>query len=872
MPTLPPPRATYRIQAHGDFGFDRIAELASYLDALGISHVYLSPVLTAAPGSQHGYDVIDHEHVNPELGGDAAHQRMCDALQAHGLSQLLDIVPNHMAITGQNRLWWDVLENGPSSHYAAFFDVDWEGGNDTRVLLPILGEHYIDTLQQNLVRVVRNDGEFVVQYHDHRLPAAPRSLGGILRTAAPEHEELCFLADALDELPTPSSVDRDVTLRRQRDKAVLFTYLARLLEADPTLCSRIDVRLEQLNHNVEELDAWLERQNWRLAHWHNATTDLGYRRFFDVNSLAGLRIEDQRVFERVHRVVLRWLAQSVLAGVRVDHVDGLRDPLQYLQRLRQAAPDAWIVVEKILEAHEALPSQWPCDGTTGYEFIRTTDQLFVDRRGQTALTELDERWTGVSDPWDARVLEAKQQILREVLASERERLTDLAQRVLTKRVELRDCTRRTIASAIGALLVSYPVYRSYVRVGTVAEHEREVIADVIKRAAALRPEIDPRVFTALERVLSLQWPGEAETELALRVQQVTGAIMAKAIEDTLFYRHSRLLALNEVGGSPDTFGLTVDEFHDILERSHSPLGILSSATHDTKRGEDTRARLLALSELPELWAQATQRWSQRTQSYRPERLDTATEYFFYQTIVGTYPLSVERALQYMQKAMREAKRETSWIRPDTDYEAAVEGFIRSVCEDRELQDDIGQFVARIAHGGYVTSLSRTLIKLTAPGVPDLYQGTELWDFSLVDPDNRSPVDFAARRELLEGLPRATPESVMAELERGTPKLWLIWKTLGLRKQRPELFTGAYQRLAVEGPDSEHVVAFARGDKLITVVPRLNAHGDPKQRSASVRLPAGRFRNVLTDEIHERAPVATSELWARFPVALLVKES
>jgi len=448
--------------------------------------------------------------------------------------------------------------------------------------------------------------------------------------------------------------------------------------------------------------------------------------------------------------------------------------------------------------------------------------------------------------------------------------------VLTRRKELRDCTRRTLSEAITALLVSYPVYRTYVRPGEVSDGDRALIAEVIASASELAKDVDPRVWHALSRVLTLEWPGEQETELALRVQQVTGAIMAKAIEDTLFYRHVRLVALNEVGGTPDVFGISLDEFHETLEaeaaEAHAkPLSMLSSATHDTKRGEDTRARLLALSEVPELWTAAVQQWMELTTSYCPLTLDSATEYFFYQTLVGAYPLSLERALQYMQKAVREKKRETSWIRPNLQYEEELARFIRSCYADAELQRAVAQFVARIATGGYVTSLARTLLKLTLQGVPDIYQGTELWDFSLVDPDNRAPVDFEARRMLLKRIQQATPEDVLAEMEVGTPKLWLIWQVLGLRKRRPELFQAPYRRLNVEGPDAQYVVAYARGDALVVVVPRFNARITPKWRNAVVHLPSGTFQHALYEQTCEKLPAPVSDLWARFPVALLVKK-
>jgi (1->4)-alpha-D-glucan 1-alpha-D-glucosylmutase len=873
----PAPVATYRLQLNAGFGFDRVAEIAEYLAALGVSHVYLSPILTAAPGSAHGYDVVDHASVNAELGGEAGYARMCEALASHGLGQLLDIVPNHMAIgTPDNRLWWDVLENGPASAYAAFFDVDWNGGSDTRVLLPVLGEAYVDALDHKRVRVVREGDSFAVAYHEHRWPAAPRSLAPLLRAAADgaQHDELAFIADALLALPAPAAADPDSVPRRQRDKAVLFAYLARLLAAEPELAARVDARIAELNADGVALDAWLERQNFRLAHWRNAVTELGYRRFFDVQSLAGLRVEAPRVFAHVHARVLRWLRDGTVAGVRVDHVDGLRDPEQYLRALRAAAPEAWIVVEKILVPGEALRGEWPVDGTTGYEFTRLLDQVFVDPRGEAVLGALDRRARRDARAWDELAVEAKLQICDELLASERERLTDLAYRALARRREFRDCTRHALSAAVRALLASYPVYRTYVRKDAEpAEDERALIAGVAARAAQLAPDVDARVFTALGQLLSLDVRGELETELALRVQQVTGAVHAKAIEDTLFYRHARLCALNEVGGSPEAFGVGLPEFHAALSRAQSPRALLASATHDTKRGEDTRARLLALSEVPDAFAACVERWSARTRAYRDPRVDAAIEHLFYQTLIGAFPLSAERAQAYMEKAAREAKRHTSWIRPDAEYEAALRAFVGAAIADRALTDEVAAFVARLSPGALVTSLARTLIKLSAPGVPDLYQGTELWDLHLVDPDNRAPVDFAARARALERVQRMSPEQVLAELDAGTPKLWLIWKTLALRKQRPEAFIGAYRPLIVSGADAERVVAFARDADLVVVVTRFNQRGAARDCDARVELPGGAFEDALTGErvvAGGDGRVPARALFARFPVALLVR--
>lgn len=873
MPNIP--RATYRIQFNADFGFADAAQLSDYLADLGVSHLYSSPVLQAVPGSPHGYDVVDHARVSADLGGSEAYLQLRTALARRQLGQLLDIVPNHMAIgTRDNALWWDVLENGPASEAASYFDVDWDSMSDNRVLLPILGERYFDALETRAVRIEREDGRFLVRYHEHVLPAAPRSIASLLRSAAPGDDEVNFWADALENLPAKVN-DRESTARRQRDKALIFAQLARMLEDRPELAAEVDRTLEELSDRPEALDAWLERQNWRIAFWQNAATDLGYRRFFDVNTLAGLRVEDPRVFERSHRLILEWLRDRTLDGVRIDHVDGLRDPHEYLQRLRSSAPDAFIVVEKILMGDECLPATWPVEGTTGYEFARWLDQVFVDPAGEQPLTELAERFGNSSEPWPEQVRAAKLQIVDEVLASERDRLTELAYGIFKRQIELRDCTRHGVQRAMTELLVSYPVYRTYARErAATSDGDRALLQHVIERASARAPDVEPRMWTLIERALRLELEDPASHELALRVQQVTGAITAKAIEDTLFYRHARLCALNEVGGTPEQFGVSVESFHAAMTACKRPHSLLATSTHDTKRGEDLRARLLVLSEIPAEWERAVLRWSARVERFVDTRVDRRAQYVFFQTLVGAAPLSPERALEYMHKALREAKLQTSWIRPDLEYEQAIERFVRGVFDDRELMTDIQAFVDRIAPLGYLSSLARTLVKLTAPGVPDIYQGSELWELSLVDPDNRRPVDYAVRRQLLARLPELDPGAVLAELSAGTPKLWLIWKVLGVRRRRPEWVDADYAGLAVEGPHASHVIAFRRGSALATIVPRRFAAGELRDREALVKLAPGTWRSVLTDQriivTDSGAPV--SALWSQFPVALLERES
>ena len=819
----PPPRATYRVQLHAGFGFDHAAGIAEYLSDLGVSHLYASPYLQAAPGSTHGYDIVDHGRVNAELGGPSAHARMCEALAHSGLSQVLDIVPNHMAVgVADNLWWWDVLEHGAQSRFARYFDVDWDAAGDDRILLPILGERYFDALEAGLIRVVLDGDRVTVRYRDHVLPAAPRSIAA---------------------LGSAGHVDEAV--------------------------------LERINGNLEALDAFLEHQSWRLAYWKTAATDLRYRRFFDVSALAGLRVEDPEVFARTHALLLGFLRDRMASGLRIDHPDGLRDPEQYLARLRAAAPGAWIVVEKILGEGESLPPSWPVDGTTGYEALRLLDQVQVDAEAEASMTQLAARFAGGPQDWAEMARQAKLQILNEVLAAECARAAELAHQILVSRMPLRDCTRLETRTALTELLASYDVYRSYVRPGSApSAHDCATVRAALARAAARQPEVAPRVWSALEDVLLLRDGDPLSGELALRVQQLTGPVAAKGIEDTLFYRHVRLLALNEVGGTPERFGIPVDALHRAFEALPHARSMLTTSTHDTKRGEDTRARLIALTQMPTAWAAAVERWSQRSRTHRSEAVDGVTEYFFYQTLVGAHPLDVERAWTYMQKAIREAKQHTSWTRSDSAYEAAIERFVRGVCGDRALMDEVARFVAELAPLGFVVSLSRTLLKLAAPGVPDLYQGSELWDFSLVDPDNRRPVDYARRRTLLRRIQGLTPEAALEHMTEGLPKLLLVSRTLNLRRKEPELFEGKYRALDVDGPSPGETIAFARGERLAAVVPRLTWRKPIAERRERVRLEEARWRNVLTGDpvVATRTGVPVMELWRRFPVALLAREA
>jgi len=894
------PRATYRIQLTPTFTFDDAASIAPYLQALGISHVYASPYLRAMPGSLHGYDVVDPRQVNPELGGEAGHARFCAALGRHDLGQVLDVVPNHMAIGPHNPWWWDVLENGPASRWAMTFDVDWahpEPHLRERVLLPVLGDHYGRVLEAGDLRLEWDGARFTIRYHDQRFPVAPRSLDELLALAAERagSAELAFLGDAFGALPPSTVVDPAVRERRHRDKEVLGDRLTTLAASDPRVSEAIEAVVAATNADVDTLDRMLERQNYRLAWWRAARRDLGYRRFFDVTTLVGLRIEDPRVFAETHALVLDWLASGVLDGLRIDHPDGLLDPEGYLRRLRWASPRAWIVVEKILEPGEELRRSWPVAGTSGYEFLRRVNGLFVDPAGEDGLSRVHAQVTGEARPFADVAREAKQAVLDEVLGSELGRLTALMLDVLERLRRHRDHTRHDLHEALRAVLVAFPVYRTYVRIDTADEARRAatvtpedeaVVAEAIEAAKSLRPDLPADLFDILGDLLLLRRPGdELEEELALRFQQLTGPVMAKGVEDTAFYRDLRLLSLNEVGGDPATFGIPTAAFHDanVLAQERWPLSMLTTSTHDTKRSEDVRARLSVLSELPDEWTRVVGQWRRMGDPYRSgDAPDGHAEYLLFQTLVGAWPIAMDRLGPYLLKALREAKLRTSWTAADEGYETAVLAFAEGLLEDEGFRSSLEAFVGQVLRPGRVNSLAQLLLKLTSPGVPDIYQGADLWDLSLVDPDNRRPVDFEARRRLLAkltGRTPPTPETLAARLddpaEPGTPKLAVLHAALSVRARLPEAFgaTASYAPLNASGPAADHVVAFARSGSAITIVPRFTVRLGGSWDGTRLALPAGRWRDEMTGEVHAGGRTAhqVARLLGRFPVALLVRE-
>ena len=672
------PRATYRLQFNRDFTLRRATELLPYLCALHVSHVYASPLLKACPDSTHGYDVCDFSQINPEIGTEKDLEDFVAALRRQEMGLVLDIVPNHSGIGPENPWWWHVLQNGRESRFAGHFDIDWDSPETAlkgKVLVPVLGDEYERVLERGDLKVDLGGNALVLRYFEHRFPIATRSL----------------------ELYTKPLTDA----------------------------------VAELNSHPTALDALIQRQNYRLASWRVGNTQLNYRRFFNVTTLAGLRVEDSRVFEDTHERVFDWLARGHLDGLRIDHPDGLRDPLQYLQRLRAAAPGIWMVVEKILEPGEELPSDWPVAGTTGYDFLNRVNGLFVKPACENLLTKFYEEFTGEPADVSAVARKKKRRVLHKLLAAEISRLVRLLEQI-TARHE-RHFDSGTLREALIELIVSFPVYRTYAQAGgeipafvpQISPDDFRHIDTAIAAARQAAPSVDAVLYEFIGDLLRLRLRGSLENEFVMRFQQLTGPAMAKGVEDTTFYCFNRFVALNEVGGNPGHFGWSAEQFHAACQHTqkHWTHTMLATSTHDTKRSEDVRARLCPLSEIPGEWIAAVRRWSAMNEKHqRDGQPDRNAEYLFYQTLVGAWPLPVERALAYMEKAVREAKQHTSWSEPNKAYESALKHFIIATLDDPQFTGDLERFVAPLIEPGYVNSLAQTLIKLTAPGVPEHLSG------------------------------------------------------------------------------------------------------------------------------------------------------
>jgi (1->4)-alpha-D-glucan 1-alpha-D-glucosylmutase len=850
------PRATYRLQFHAAFGFDQAAAIAPYLARLGISHVYASPYLKARPGSTHGYDIVDHNALNPELGDQASYDRMCTAFAAHGLKQILDFVPNHVGVGGaDNPFWLDTLEWGPASPHAGWFDIDWEPDRPDlrdKVLVPVLGDQYGAVLDAGQLRLVfdADQGAFAVwAYDSHKLPICPLHYARILGDAAPELERL---GDAFSGLP-------EWRPQEQWHAQRLKTELAALTRARPDLLGIIDTRLAHLNgggaHGWRDLDALIRLQHWRVAYFRVAADDINYRRFFNINDLAGVRVELPDVFDHMHALALRLLAEERIDGLRIDHIDGLLDPKAYLRRLRQAGgDDFYLVVEKILAQHEALRRDWPVDGTTGYDFVNLALGLLVDPAGEEGLTEAYAAFAGDTSTFGELVRDCKLRIMDNEMASELNALARDAARVARQNPHTADFTRNILHRAIRAVVAVFPVYRTYLDdQGAPAADDRRDLDWAIAQARKLAGELDPSVFDFLHRLLSGDLVAQprsgfrryAALRCAMTFQQYSGPVMAKGLEDTAFYRFNRLIALNEVGGHPQSVGLSVAAFHKANSQraQHWPNAMLGSSTHDTKRGEDARARLAVLSELPPDWSRNVEAWSRLLRARRGDMAVTAPpdrndEYMFYQLLLGSWPVDLldgdmpadalaaylERVQGALIKSMREAKLHSTWAAPDAAYEAAMVDFAALALDPvrgAAFLASFRPFAARVARLGADNSLVQTVLKLTLPGAPDIYQGAELWDLSLVDPDNRRPVDYAERGRLLARIDGPLA-SLMADWRDGRFKLAAIARLLALRGDAPALFAkGDYEPITAQGPDADRICAFARRwkDRELLVVAR-----------------------------------------------------
>jgi (1->4)-alpha-D-glucan 1-alpha-D-glucosylmutase len=960
------PVSLYRVQLHRGFTFDDARALVPYLIALGITDLYASPVLTAGRGSTHGYDISDHERLNSELGGEDAYTALAQTLADAKLGLLLDIVPNHMGVDPDRNRWWrDVLENGPSSIYARFFDIDWtpiKPQLTNKVLLPILGDQYGRVLERGELRLAFENGAMIVSHGERKLPIDPsRSTLVLKRATDPLRDrlgeedshlrEFQSILTALQNLPPSSERDPDKMAERHRETAVARERLQRLCEAAPAVREQIDEAIRICNGRPGEPDSFnclhelLEAQNYRLAYWRTASDEINYRRFFDVNELAGIHTEDPVVFDATHSVILKLIAQGSVTGLRIDHPDGLYDPIDYVDRLQQrigqlispspsganrARRPFYIAIEKILSAQEDLPAPWAVYGTTTYRFLNELNGLFIDTRQAQSMRRIYGRITGRRETFPQLQYLCKRLIMASSMASEANVLASQLNDISERDRNARDFTLNGLRRALIEVIAGFPVYRTYITGRGASETDRQIVRLAISRARRRNPAMESSIFDFIQSVLLPSDPLDARRlAFAMKFQQYTGPVHAKGVEDTAFYRYNVLASLNEVGGDPERFGRTPGDFHETNRRrlEHWPYEMIGTATHDTKRGEDTRARINVLSELPEEWRHGVGRWMRINASSRatlegehaPDRND---EYLYYQTLIGTWPQElsaddapiphqapedyVARIQAYMRKAVKEAKTHSSWVNENQSYERALATFVDATLRGPAARPFLASFVPfqrRIARAGAVNSLAQLVLKLTSPGVVDLYQGTELWDLHLVDPDNRQPVDFAQRRAWLEEL-RTTDAGaeLLAHWTDGRIKLFILMRLLQLRRELADLFLeGDY--LPLRGLDEEsgrHLVAFARrlGTRMVIVmVPRLTATlTPPAQAQAQVQeakwplgfqtwktmhidlpdsLAAGEFRNVLTGAAvrpvtsgSERMLVA-ADIFKTLPIAVLV---
>jgi (1->4)-alpha-D-glucan 1-alpha-D-glucosylmutase len=901
------PTSTYRLQFNRQFTFAQAREIVPYLDALGISDCYASPYFQARAESLHGYDITDHNKLNTAIGSRAEYDAWIADLHAHGMGQIVDFVPNHMGIGEPLNQWWmDVLENGPSSLYAPYFDIQWKplkSDLQDKVLLPILGDQYGCVLERGELKVHFDAGAFYLRYYDHEFPIAPGTYRHILELALDKlaafkdedfYAEFQSIITALEYLPRRTETDPERIAERAREKEIIKRRLERRCQEAPQVQAAVAQAVAEINgtpgepRSFDALDLLLNDQSYRLAFWRVAAEEINYRRFFDVNDLAAIRMELPEVFDATHQLLLELIGAGAVTGLRIDHPDGLYLPKEYFEKLQRRCAAAlgiplpkdgraiYLLVEKILSGNETLRKDWPVHGTTGYEFGKLVVGVLVDASAEQAITKTFQRFIGHSMHFGHLVYAKKRQVMRLSLANDVNVLGDMLDRLSEQNRWFRDFTLDALARAVRETIACFPVYRTYVTPGQpVSDEDRAIIERAVTAAKRRNPALEESVFNFLRDILLFRFPEnlddearEAHAHFVLKFQQSTGPIMAKGLEDTAFYIYNRLAALNEVGGEPQQFGISLEDFHQRnLERQRDwPATLLATSTHDTKRSEDVRARMAAISEVPQLWRSALQRWRVINRRWKRNLDDTSApdpneEYLFYQTLLGTWPIDatghaektvdpeyISRIQAYMAKALKEAKINTSWIQPNEQWDAAVNEFVARVLDPSDKNRFLPAFLPvaeEIARLGAINSFTQIALKLTLPGVPDIYQGNEIWDFSLVDPDNRRPVDYHRRREMLDSLSGTVPEDLLEHWPDGRIKLFLTQRLLRFRRDNPALFgTGNYLPLTVNGPFADLCVAFVReheGKWIAVIVPRLSSRvGFPpvgeKWKETAVELP------------------------------------
>ncbi len=926
------PTATYRIQFNPAFGFQAAQPVISYLADLGISDLYASPIFKAVKGSLHGYDVVDPNHLNPELGGLSDLESLAAELKAYNLGWIQDIVPNHMAMDSDNRLLMDIMENGPGSRYFQFFDVDWDypaASLNKRILAPFLGWFYGACLEDGEIALQYGPDGFKAAYHNLSFPLRIETylnlfhnLPRLKKKLAEDDFDFIKLLGILYVLKTLSSINE--AEERNNQIAFIKRTLWELYNSNGVIKTFVDENVRTFNgekgkaESFNLLDDLLSQQVFRLSFWKVAAEEINYRRFFCVNGLISLRVEDEHVLNDTHGLIFDLIEKRVVTGVRIDHVDGLYDPANYLQRVREKVPANYIIVEKILNLQEDLPPSWPVQGTTGYDFTNYVNELFCQKENERAFNRIYAGITGLKNSYEDVVRDNKKMIIQEDMASDVHNLAQLLKNISSRDRHGSDITLNALQRALTEVLAVFPVYRTYISRVVVSDDDRKYILAAVNRAGANFPAL-LHGFTFVRRFLLLDFPDYVSEEekrdwlhFAMRFQQLTGPVMAKGVEDTTHYVYNRLLSLNEVGGRPGHFGCSLEEFHtfNTKKRDLWPYSLNATSTHDTKRGEDARARINVLSEMPDEWLKKLRTWIKINQGEKkrlrgsavPDRND---EYFLYQTLIGAWPFSdagypefIERIKSYIVKAVREAKVHTAWLKPDTEYENAYVSFTEKILtrsRSNAFLKDFIPFCRRVSHYGILNSLSQTLIKITSPGVPDFYQGSELWDLSLVDPDNRRPVDFEKRRAMLAGIREQEDTDIgrlvrdlLSAREDGRIKLFLMYRALKAKKADREIFrSGAYLPLESAGRFRSHVIAFAwryQRKWALVIAPRFPSHliqegdfplGKHVWQDTEVIMPNGApaaWRNTITSEVLSagRALPVGDALFS-FPVALLMGE-